>query len=418
MNFISNLRAKAAVYMMPDGYSFHNGAFERIWGAPENASGEAVTPESSLRTVAVMRCVSIIAGVAASFPIDVIRRVGGRREHLQNHLVERRLDWNPNAEMSAYDFRFASWAHFLLWGNSYALKVVSGGRLVALWPLHPAHVEIRRAPGSGELEYIYTGGAERKPYAASEILHVRNFTLDGIKGLSVIQQAALAVGVNKVAEKTAATILRKGTRPTIVMEIPKEANAETKAAIRKAWAESNGGNDNAGALAIAENGTTLKTLSIPATDIEFLAQRQHSDEQMAMMFGVPPSMLGITTKTTSWGTGIATLKQGFLDFTMGTSLKNHEQAYERSLLTEAERDVSIKHNTAAFLRMDHLQTIQALGLGIQRRIYNPNEARSYLDLDPYDGGEEYFAQMQDLPIDAALMNKPGGTDGQTTKLED
>jgi HK97 family phage portal protein len=132
-----------------------------------------------------------------------------------------------------------------------------------------------------------------------------------------------------------------------------------------------------------------------------------------MAFGVPPSMIGITTKTTSWGSGIEMLKQGFLDFTLQPLLKNHEQAYERSLLKPTERDLSIKHNTGAFLRMDLLKTLQALQIGVKSRIYNPNEARSYLDINPYNGGDEFFAQMQDLPISAAMNNTPGGTDGPT-----
>jgi HK97 family phage portal protein len=139
-----------------------------------------------------------------------------------------------------------------------------------------------------------------------------------------------------------------------------------------------------------------------------------SDEKMAMMFGVPPSMLGITTKTTSWGSGIEMLKQGFLDFTLAPGLKNHEQAYERSLLKQSERELSIKHNTAAFMRMDLLKTMQAFQIAIKSRVYNPNTARGFLDLNPYEGGDEYMAQMQDLPIQAALENTPGGPDNGPT----
>ena len=47
-------------------------------------------------------------------------------------------------------------------------------------------------------------------------------------------------------------------------------------------------------------------------------------------------------------------------------------------------------------------------MSIRSRIQNPNEARALLDLNPYEGGDEYFAQMQDLPIAAALENTPNG----------
>ena len=411
---LNKLRVKMATALMPNGYAFRNGQYERIWGSRDNASGVTVTEESALNTVAVMRCVTLIAGVAAAFPIDVIKRVGKNREPQPDHVVERRLDWDPNPEMSAYDFRFASWCHFLLWGNSYAVKVMSGKRVSALWLLDPSKVEIKRDEKSGSLLYEYSGVSPKKVYFEDEILHVRNFTLDGIHGLSVIQQAALAIGTNQTAEKSAATMLAKGPRPSVVMEIPLSLSPEQRGEIRKSFRESNGGAANNGELAIAEGGTKLVPFHIPAGDIELLAQMQYSDEKMAMAFGVPPSMIGITTKTTSWGSGIEMLKQGFLDFTLAPLLKNHEQAYERSLLTESERDLSIKHNVGAFMRMDLLKTLQAFGIAIKARIYNPNEARAFLDANPYEGGDEYFAQMQDLPIDAAMNNTPGGTNGPTT----
>jgi HK97 family phage portal protein len=410
---IEKIRAKAAEFILPQGWVYANGAFRRSWGEGGNPSGVSVTPESSLQTVAVMRCVKLIAGVAASLPIDVIERVGDKREKRQNHPVERLLDWAPNPEMTAFNLRFAMWAHYLLWGNAYCLKVSVGKRVVAIWLLNPAMVEVSRDKETGDLVYVYISPktGQRITYQSTEIIHVRNFTLDGITGLSAIQQAALAVGLNQAAEKTAAVMMRKGAKVSVVMEIPNALNPEQRTKIREAWAESNAGYENAGSLAIAEAGTKLHPLTMPAGDIQLLEQMGASDEKMCMIFGVPPAMAGITTKTTSWGTGIEMLKQGFLDFTLAPDLKSFSQEWERALFTEGESQFSIKHNTGAFLSMDLLKTIQALGLAIQRRILNPNEARAFLDLNGYDGGDEYFAQMQDLPIEAALQNTPGGQNG-------
>lgn len=410
---IEKLRAKAAEFILPQGWVYANGAFRRDWGEDGNPSGVSVTPESSLQTVAVMRCVKLIAGVAASLPIDVIERVGDRREKRQNHPVERLLDYAPNPEMTAFNLRFCMWAHYLLWGNAYCLKATVGARTVAIWPLNPALVTVTRDEKSGDVVYDYTSPKTglKTRYTAAQIIHVRNFTLDGINGLSAIQQAALSVGLNQAAEKSAAAMMRKGVKASVVMEIPHQLNDAARADIRKAWAESNAGYENAGSVAIAEAGTKISTLSMPAGDIQLLEQMGASDEKMAMIFGVPPSMIGITTKTTSWGSGIEMLKQGFLDFTLAPDLKSFAQEWERSLFSASESQFSIKHNTGAFLSMDLLKTIQALGLAIQRRILNPNEARAYMDLNGYAGGEEYFAQMQDLPIEAALNNTPGGGNG-------
>ena len=408
---IQKLRAKAAEFILPQGWVYRNGGFHREWGEDGNPSGVNVTPESSLQTVAVMRCVKLIAGVAASLPVDVIERVGDRREKRQDHPVERLLDYSPNPEMTAFNLRFAMWAHYLLWGNAYCLKAMVGSRIVALWPLNPALVFVTRND-SGDLvyEYLSPKNSQRVRYSSDQIVHVRNFTLDGINGLSSIQQAALAVGLNQAAEKSSAAMMRRGPKQSVVMEIPTQLNPESRADIRKAWMETNAGYENAGSLAIAEAGTKIHPLSMPAGDIQLLEQMGASDEKMAMIFGVPPAMIGITSKTTSWGSGIEMLKQGFLDFTLAPDLKSFTQEWERALLSDKESQFSIKHNVGAFLQMDMLKTIQALVLAIKGRVLNPNEARALMDMNSYDGGDEFFAQMQDLPIEAA-MNNTGGQNG-------
>lgn len=403
------IRQKAALALLGPGYVFRNGNFERYWSQP-TYEGVTVTPETSLRTSSVWSCVRLIAGVGASLPIDVFQRVGDRREKRQDHPAERLLDSEPNPDMSAYALRFASWAHFLLWGNSYSLKVRTGGRLVALWPLHPAYMEVKREDGPlRRLLYVYTDPetGTKTTYLQTDILHIPNFSLDGVNGMSVIEQSRAGVALNQIASKNAARAMQNSAKPSLNLEVPHALAQATRDQMRERLRKESTG-EASGEPLITENGSKLNVLNMPFKDQQYLETIQATDEQVAMMFGVPPGMIGILTKTTSWGTGVDSLKQGFLDFTLAPLLKAHEGAYERALLSPSEREFYIKHNTAAYLRMNLLQTMQALQVAIRSRIQNPNEARALLDLNPYDGGDEYFAQMQDLPIAAALENTPNG----------
>jgi len=416
LSAIKNLRMKAAGLLLGDRYVFTNGRFERLWNSGDGLPNSVtVTPETAIRTASVMRCVTLIAGVAASLPIDVYERIGNRREKRQDHPVEKRLDSQPNPEMSAYSFRFALWAHFLLWGNAYARKVMANGRLVALWPLHPECMTVsREKTGLRRLlyEYLDPVSGTREVWTDAEILHIPNFSFDGIVGLSVIEQNRLGVSLGQVATRNAARAMVQTARPTLNLEVPHALGDVARTQILERLIEETTG-EGSGRPLITENGSRLQVLNVPFKDQAYLETIQATDEQVAMMFGVPPAMVGILSKTTSWGTGVDSLKQGFLDFTLAPMLKGHEGAYERSLLTERESELYIKHNTGAYLRMNVLQQMQAFALAIRHRILSPNEARAILDMNGYEGGDEYFAQMQDLPISAALENKPdgGGQDG-------
>jgi HK97 family phage portal protein len=267
----------------------------------------------------------------------------------------------------------------------------------------------REKAGARRLIYEYTDpetGIKRE-YTAAEVLHIPNFSLDGINGLSVIEQNRLGVGLNQVASKNAARAMTNTAKPSLNLEVPHAlGDAARKQILDRLIEESTG--EGTGKPLITENGSRLHVLNVPFKDAQYLETIQATDEQVAMMFGVPPQMIGILSKSTSWGTGVDSLKQGFLDFTLAPMLKAHEGAYERSLLSPAERELYIKHNTGAYLRMNILQQMQAFQLAIRSRVMNPNEARGYLDMNPYEGGDEFFAQMQDLPIAAAMENTPGG----------
>lgn len=63
------------------------------------------------------------------------------------------------------------------------------------------------------------------------------------------------------------------------------------------------------------------------------------------------------------------------------------------LRTDSEKRLGriyFKFNTAAILRTDLKSTIDAFSIAISSRIMNPNECRAKLDLNPYDGGDQFI----------------------------
>jgi HK97 family phage portal protein len=385
-----------------DQFGFANGQFVRIGGNFHGYSGRAVSPKSSLQTIAVLRCVTLISGAAASLPIDVYVKRGGARRPSENHPAELLLDSTPNPEMSSMDFRAAMWASFLLWGNAYARIVRDGGRIVSLWPLPPDCIEIKRKENATrDLLYLYTPpGADRPvPYEEQDILHVRWFSLDGITGLSAIGQARQAIARAQDAEEYGARFFSNGAKLSLAVQYPQKLSDKAVANIREAFESQYGGVENAHRIAILEQGATVQTMSINPKDAQFLEQEQYSDERIAMLFGVPPHMIGLVSKSTSWGSGIAEQKLGFMTFTLAPLLTFHEKAYERALLADTrESRFYIKHNLNAFLRADIKTRFESYAVGIQNGILTPNVALALEDMDPYDGGDVHLVQQQMIPI--------------------
>lgn len=401
---------KKAYDWIGDQFGFQNGQFIRLGLNSSTYTGKSITPNTSLQTIAVLRCVTLLAGAGASLPIDVFVKKGARRTPFDNHPVELLLDSTPNPEMSSMDFRAMLWAHFLLWGNAYAHIVWDGNRVIALWPLMPDCMEIRRHEKTGDLLYLYTPpGKSAVPYEAANILHIRWFTLDGINGLSPIALARQSIGRSQSAEEFGAKYFANGARPSLVFEYPQKLGDVAIKNLRDSFQENWGGIENAHKVAVAEQGAKITALSINPKDSQFLEQEQFGDERIAMLYGLPPTMLGMTSKSTSWGTGIAEQKMGMLTFTLAPLLTLFEKAFERCLLKKNEQRLYIKHNLAAFLRADIKTRFLSYGMAVDKGLLNRDECRAYEDLDPIpDGkGQVFTVQSQMIPIEmAGKITKP------------
>lgn len=123
------------------------------------SSGKAVNERTAMQTTAVYACVRILAEAIAGLPLHLYRRkLDGGKERAANHHLSYLLHDEPNPEMTSFVFRETLMSHLLLWGNAYAQIIRNGrGQVVALYPLLPNKMEVRRS-ASGELRYTYYRG--------------------------------------------------------------------------------------------------------------------------------------------------------------------------------------------------------------------------------------------------------------------
>ena len=107
--------------------------------APNNDSGETVNAKTALSLSAVWACVNLLSGTISSLPLMVYRTdAKGSKVVDPTHPLYRLLHDSPNYDQTAVDFWDFVNSSIELWGNGYARKVRSGGRIVGLVPINPA----------------------------------------------------------------------------------------------------------------------------------------------------------------------------------------------------------------------------------------------------------------------------------------
>ncbi|MES2819802.1 MAG: phage portal protein [Pseudomonadota bacterium] len=341
--------------------------FDTYWdrfGTTQAVAGVTVTTATAEGISAVYACVAAISETVGSLPLDVYRNTDAGREKAKTHPLYKLLHDAPNDYQTALEFREGMQRHLLLRGNAYAEIVWTGdGQVKALLPLHPDSVSVLRASTGGLVyEHSDTRGNSRR-LLASEVLHLRYHSDDGILGRSPIQVARDTVGL-ALAERThGAKMFEQGTKLSGVIETPPGTTKVQAGEIRESWATGQSGVSNHGKTAVLPQGATFKTVSMTLEDADWIAARRLSIVEVARLFRVPPVMIGDMEAANY--SNVVELARFFVTNTLRRHLVAWEQAINRVCITNPA--FFVEHNVEGLLRGDSLNRAQfyesAIGTG-------------------------------------------------------
>ena len=355
-------------------------------------SGARVTAETAMRNGAVYGCVRIIAGPTATLPLPIKRRVDDRtREDASDTPVWNVLNRRPNRWQKPHQFKRMMTAQVLLRGNAVALKVESRGELKELIPLNPDPERMKIEQNDDlSLSFKYTrknGGVTE--FKQKEIFHLYGLTLNGYSGVTPITYARETIGLSLAQEDYGAGQFANGVRAGGVLTHPAKLGQDSRDHLKASLDEYRSGGDSEGKFLILEEGMKQDELKMTAQDAQWIESRKLSRSDIAMFFGVPPSMIGDNSGSDSnWGTGLEQKANGFVTFT----LEDYLTMWEEGITTDLNSDPAVyaKYNRAALVKGDIKTRWEAYVKGLQWGVWSPNEVRALEDQNPRDGGDIYY----------------------------
>lgn len=370
-----------------------------FFGVAPSSAGVAVTNETAKRSAAVYSCCRLIAGAVALLPLPIYERTaeGGRNQ------VEHDLWWllneSPYPTLTACSFWEWMVSSMLMRGDGIAQIVRDrNGRPVQLMPIPRECVLIEKVGDS--LNY-YVGDAGRYyGLQAEDVLHFPGFGFDGVNGESVIRYAARqAVGTALAADEFAGEFFSNGASPSMVITYPQGVapTPEQQGELRTQFTERYTGKGNHHKPMLLVNGGQALPISLSAEDAQLLETRKFQVIEIARAFGVPPHMIGETSASTSWGSGIEQMGGGFVRYTLGPHLRRIEQELNRKLWPRSMR-YFVDFNRDGLLAGDSKTEADVFGKALggpgAQGWMTVNEVRRTKNLPPIAGGDE-------LPISAA-----------------
>lgn len=384
-------------------------------GGGASSSGAMVSKASAMRQWAVYACITEIAQTIAQLPLKLKRpSASGGTEDATDHPLYDLLKYQPNPQMTSFNWRESQQANILTTGNNY--NFIDRGRydIRAIIPIAPDSITPRRADGqelnrlgfskSNPIVYDIQTVAGRKTYAAKDILHIVGFGFNGITGESVIANFAKeSIGNAITLDEFQAKAMKNGYFPSGVFEHP-DTLGDNKESFVKALDNRYAGPENARRPMILENGMKFNVTNVSIADKQLIEQMKMSAGQICGIFKVPPHRVGIFEKNTNYNN----TEQGnksFLDGCVQQWVVRWEQAFAWKLLTADERKAGyfFKFNFDALLRPDSKTRSE-----IQWREWQTgvplNEIRKMNDQNPVDGGDISFVPVNMIPSHMAGMN--------------
>lgn len=360
---------------------------------PAYGSAVKVGSDNALTFTAVWAAIRLLSESVSSLPLGVFTNSDGDKIVAQNNPVYSLLKIRPNNYQSKITFLEKVMMDMLTKGNSYVRIERNRGAIpTALLPLNADDVKIKFIDG---VLFYETGS---NIYDASDILHFKTITKDGIIGLSPIDQCKNSIGWGMAVEEFGNTFFKNGAKLSGVLQtdraLSETAIGRLKNSFNNVYAQLTGSNSTV----VLEEGLTFKPISISAEQAQFLASRTFSLEEVGRIFNIPNHMLQNNTKSSF--NNIEMQSQEFVTYTLMPYLTRIEQEMNLKLFRTNEIGKTfVEFNVNGLLRGNTKDRSEFYRTMLNIGAMSINEIRNKENMNKIADGDKHFMQLNMTTID-------------------
>lgn len=247
----------------------------------------------------VFACVNARAEEVASIELELYK---GEVEVETHEILDLLKDVNPNT--TKYELFFGTQAFLDLTGNAfwYLARDNDGkGKIRQIYLISPDKMYIvpnKENPLIIE-GYVYSNGKDKIPFNPNEILHFKNFNPNGSypnphKGVGIVESSLWAIQTDNESRLWNYSFFKNSAKPDGLLTTEGILGDEQFERIKQQWEQTHRGSGNNGKPAILEGGLKWQDVSKTQKDMDFVAQRTFSRDEILSMFRVPKTVIGIT----------------------------------------------------------------------------------------------------------------------------
>lgn len=367
----------------------------------------------------VFACINARAEELAS--IELYLENEDTEEEIKNHPIFDLLnDVNPN--MTKYELFFGTQALMDLTGNAYwylARDNEGKGKIREIYLLSPDKVNIvlDKANPLSILGYTYGNKQDKIIFNKNEVLHFKNFNPNGgypapHKGMGVVEASLWAIETDNEARNWNYSFFKNSARPDGVLTTEQVLGDDEFKRLKEQWEQTYRGSRNNGKPAILEGGLKWQDISKTQRDMDFIAQRTFSRDEILSLFRVPKTVVGITDDVNRANAEASDYV--FAKRTIKPLMERFVTVLNEYLLPEFG-ETKLKFEFENPVPEDRLVELQEYSMGINKWLTR-NDIRREEGLAESDNGDVFYAPFSESPQDSVTQIQKSVTVSKNNKV--
>lgn len=362
----------------------------------------------ALNVATVYRCVNLLADSVASLPMQYMRRKGDLFVEDRSDRMHYLLNVQPCEWLSAVDFWQQLVRHVLLRGNAYVVPVydyeaMSVARLALADPAAVAHDTVNDTYTINDVRAGISG-----VYRESEVIHIKNYSVDGKTGLSTLGYARTALNISSTGDQETLNRFANGgnvrgivSNDTSVRGFGEYQDKE----LQKTATDLDNRFRNGERIVSLPGQAQFSPMSLSSTDMQFLETRKFSVREICRFFGVHPSFVFDDTSNNYKSAEMANV--AFLTNTLNPLLRKIEAELHRKLVSPGlccKRKFQFDRRGLYACDLD--SRIKYQSQTIAAGLYTVNEWRQEENKQAVEGGDTVLVSASLKSIEE-LTKQPG-----------
>lgn len=378
------------------------------WNWSRSSTGAQISDETAVGLATFYRGVKLISATIAAFPFHVYEEATDDNAPSKVTSADTYyLRGRPNPEM----VRHAMWTRIVadvVRGNGFIwVEKNDIGGVANIYHLERQRVKVGRMDDGRKIYQLDNELPMIDYKEGGEIIHIPNWG-DSLVGYDIVKVANDAIALGISAQEYAARFFTQNGVPPGLISTEQELTRAQAKELSDYWHEVGPGDGptNWHKARVLGRGAKFQATGVDPEKMQLEPLRKFQAGEIATLLGIPPHMLGLVDRTTSWGSGIAELTQGFQMFTLIDPVRLVEQSVDDALLVRELTGRYLKLDMDGLLRGTTLQRYQGYALGYGRWL-STNDIRRDEDMPPVDGGDNVLAAVNMVPLEqlGAMMQE-------------